>query len=114
MKALVDEALALLTSAEPDLDAFGGLNETWGDQAGSFLQDHHPEIDAIHWTAVRNGAIGGKLLGAGGGGCMLFYVRREDRERLIRALHAYLVVPFQFDFDGSRIVVYDPNYPGGV
>jgi len=113
MKTLVDEALALLTAAEPDLDAFGGLlNETWEIKRDLSCRITTPEIDAIHRTALRNGALGGKLLGAGGGGCMLFYVRREDRERLIQALHAYLVVPFRFDFDGSRIIVYDPNYPG--
>ena len=115
MKTLVDEALPLLTSAEPDLDAFGGLlNETWEIKRDLSCRITTPEIDAIHQTALRNGALGGKLLGAGGGGCMLFYVRREDRERLIRALNPYLVIPFRFDFDGSRIIVYDPNYPGAA
>ena len=115
MKTLVDEALALLTSAESDLDSFGGLlNETWEIKRDLSCRITTPEIDAIHRTALSNGALGGKLLGAGGGGCMLFYVKREDREHLIKALRACLVVPFRFDFDGSRIVVYDPNYPGAA
>jgi D-glycero-alpha-D-manno-heptose-7-phosphate kinase len=112
LKALVDRALALLSAGEPDLDAFGPLlNRTWEIKRGLSTRITSPETDAIHRTAMRNGALGGKLLGAGGGGCMLFYVRKEDRERLVRALHGYLVIPFRFDFDGSRIIVYDPNYP---
>jgi D-glycero-alpha-D-manno-heptose-7-phosphate kinase len=115
MKSLVDRALALLTADKTDLDAFGPLlNETWEIKRELSSRITTPEIDAIHQIALRNGALGGKLLGAGGGGCMLFYVRREDRERLIQALHGYLVIPFRFDFDGSRIIVYDPNYRGTV
>ncbi len=115
MKALVDRALALLTAGEPDLDAFGALlNETWEIKRELSSRITTPEIDAIHRTALRNGALGGKLLGAGGGGCMLFYARSEDRERLVAALHGYLVIPFRFDFDGSRIIVYDPNYRGAA
>lgn len=115
MKDLVDRALALLTARDPDLDAFGPLlNETWRIKRELSPRITTPEIDAIHQTALSNGALGGKLLGAGGGGCMLFYVRREERERLIRALAGYLVIPFRFDFDGSRIIVYDPNYRGAA
>lgn len=115
MKGLVDRALALLTTEGADLDAFGRLlNETWEIKRELSARITTPEIDAIHQAALRNGALGGKLLGAGGGGCMLFYVRREERERLIRALHGYLVIPFCFDFDGSRIIVYDPHYRGAT
>ncbi|MHB8834579.1 MAG: GHMP family kinase ATP-binding protein [Candidatus Methylomirabilia bacterium] len=115
MKDLVDRAFELLTTDKPDLDAFGLLlNETWEIKRGLSARITTPEVDAIYQTALRNGALGGKLLGAGGGGCMLFYVGREDRARLIQALHGYLVIPFQFDFDGSRIIVYDPNYPGAA
>jgi D-glycero-alpha-D-manno-heptose-7-phosphate kinase len=110
LKGLVDRGLALLTAAEPDLDAFGALlNETWAIKRELSSRITTPEIDAIHRLALRNGALGGKLLGAGGGGCMLFYVRREDRERLIGALQGYLTIPFRCDFEGSRIVVYDQD-----
>jgi D-glycero-alpha-D-manno-heptose-7-phosphate kinase len=115
MKGLVDRALALLTGEETDLDAFGPLlNETWEIKRDLSSRITTPEIDAIHRTALSNGALGGKLLGAGGGGCMLFYVGSKDRERLIRSLHGLLVIPFRFDFGGSRIIVYDPNYRGPV
>jgi D-glycero-alpha-D-manno-heptose-7-phosphate kinase len=110
MKDLVDRALAILTGVAPDLDALGPLlNETWSIKRTLSPRVTTPEIDALYRTALGNGALGGKLLGAGGGGCMLFYVRREDRERLISALHGRLVVPFRFDFDGSRIIVFDPE-----
>jgi D-glycero-alpha-D-manno-heptose-7-phosphate kinase len=108
MKALVDRALALLAGEGAELDAFGPLlNETWEIKRGLSSRITTPEIDAIHRTALRNGALGGKLLGAGGGGCMLFYVRPEDRERLIAVIDGCLVIPFRFDFDGSRIIVHD-------
>ena len=68
------------------------------------------EIDAVYETAVRNGAIGGKLLGAGGGGFILFYVEPEERQRLKEALSGYLHIPFRFEFNGSEIIVYKPNY----
>ena len=113
MKDLVDRALALLTTEGADLDAFGPLlSETWEIKRELSPRITTPEIDAIHQAALRSGALGGKLLGAGGGGCMLFYVRREDRERLMRALPGLLVIPFRFDFDGSKIIVYDPHYRG--
>jgi D-glycero-alpha-D-manno-heptose-7-phosphate kinase len=114
LKGLVDRALRLLAAEEPDLDGFGRLmNETWAIKRDLSPRITSPEIDAIHRTALRNGALGGKLLGAGGGGCMLFYVRPEERERLIRALHGCLPIPVRFDFDGSKIIVYDPENRGG-
>jgi D-glycero-alpha-D-manno-heptose-7-phosphate kinase len=110
LKDLADRAQVLLSADEADLDAFGPLlNETWEIKRTLSIRITTPEIDAIHRTALRNGALGGKLLGAGGGGCLLFYVRPQERERLARALGDYLIIPFRFDFDGSRIIVYDPS-----
>lgn len=115
LKGLVDQAHAILTTDGADLDDFGRLlNETWAIKRELSTRITTAGIDAIYQTALHNGALGGKLLGAGGGGCMLFYVRPEDRARLTRALHGLLVIPFRFDFDGSRIIVYDPNYHGAA
>jgi D-glycero-alpha-D-manno-heptose-7-phosphate kinase len=112
LKGLVDQALALLTGTAAALDAFGPLlNEGWEIKRGLSPRITTPEIDALHRRAMRAGALGGKLLGAGGGGCMLFFVRPADRERLVRALDGCLAIPFRFDFEGSRIVVYDPDSP---
>jgi Predicted kinase related to galactokinase and mevalonate kinase len=68
------------------------------------------DIDDMYDTALKNGAVGGKLLGAGGGGFMLFYSEPEHQEQLKKALHNYLYVPFRFDFSGSEIIVYKPAY----
>jgi D-glycero-alpha-D-manno-heptose-7-phosphate kinase len=64
------------------------------------------EIDNIYDTAMRAGAIGGKLCGAGGGGFMLFYVPTEAQPRVKEALKNLLLVPFRFETLGSHIVFY--------
>ena len=60
-------------------------------------------------TAFRAGAIGGKLLGAGGGGFALLFVRPEDRLGVQSALRTLIAVPFKFEMTGSRIVLYQPD-----
>jgi D-glycero-alpha-D-manno-heptose-7-phosphate kinase len=61
-------------------------------------------IDAIYETGMKNGAWGGKLLGAGGGGFLLFVVPPRNRAKLIKALHNVREVPFAFDMEGSKTV----------
>ena len=70
----------------------------------------NPNIDFMYKKAITAGALGGKLLGAGGGGFMVFYVEAQNQEKVKNALNDYLHIPFNFDFDGSKIVVYEPNY----
>ncbi len=67
------------------------------------------EVDALYETARRAGAIGGKLLGAGGGGFVLLFVRPEDRARVADALRNLITVPFKFDMSGCRIALYQPD-----
>lgn len=64
-----------------------------------------PLIDDIYETAKRNGALGGKLLGAGGGGNILLYVPKENQERLRSALKELVEIPFNFTKDGSKIIL---------
>ncbi len=64
----------------------------------------------MYKKALKAGAIGGKLLGAGGGGFMAFYVEKNKQQKVIEALKEYLHIPFNFDFDGSKIIVYEPTY----
>ena len=63
----------------------------------------------MYEIAQRAGAIGGKLLGAGGGGFLLLFARLEDQERVKEALDGLLHVPFRFETGGSRIIFYEPE-----
>jgi len=110
MKDLVDEAYNILVSNR-NLSEFGELlNSTWELKKSLSSKVTNPQIDAMYSKAMKAGAIGGKLLGAGGGGFMSFYVEKENQEAVKVALKDYLYIPFNFDFDGSKIVVYEPNY----
>jgi D-glycero-alpha-D-manno-heptose-7-phosphate kinase len=110
MQQMVDEAIAVLSSTTTDLSEFGRLlGESW--QRKRQLSDRvsTPMIDNLYETAIRAGAVGGKLLGAGGGGFMLLFVRPTDRERVLKALQHLVAVPFKFETSGCRIVLYQPD-----
>ena len=111
MKSLVSDALAIISNESRDLKEFGILmNETWRLKRSLSSRISSPDLDNLYESAVRAGAVGGKLLGAGGGGFMLFYVEPEAKEHVRKALNGYLEVPFKFDFDGSKIIVYQPEH----
>ena len=63
-------------------------------------------IDEVYRRGLKAGAVGGKLLGAGGGGFLAFIVEKEKREKLIDSLSDLLNVPFHFDQMGSHIIHY--------
>jgi D-glycero-alpha-D-manno-heptose-7-phosphate kinase len=110
MRQLVDHSIALLASATTDIVEFGKLvNEQW--QLKRRLSDRvsNGTIDDVYEAARRAGAIGGKLLGAGGGGFMLFFVRPGDRDQVANALPGLVKVPIKFESSGSRIVLYQPD-----
>jgi D-glycero-alpha-D-manno-heptose-7-phosphate kinase len=112
MEEMVGEALSILNGDINGLDEFGRLlDEAWQYKKSLSDKVSNSTIDQIYEEAVRGGALGGKILGAGGGGFMLFYVRAERqawvKERLRRLIH----VPFHFENSGSRIVLYQPNGP---
>jgi D-glycero-alpha-D-manno-heptose-7-phosphate kinase len=111
IQLMVDEAEQILTAGGDDFTDFGRLlNETWRIKKTLSEEITNPEIDDMYETALKNGAIGGKLLGAGGGGFMVFYVNPENRDRLEKALDNYIHIPFKFDFSGSEIIVYRPEH----
>ena len=89
-----------------DLNGFGRLmNEHWENKRKRSNGISNPQIDRWYELAMDSGAIGGKLIGAGGGGFLMFY--SEDKARLRHAMReAGLVeVRFHFDFEGTKIVI---------
>ena len=110
MLDLVDDAEDVLTNKKRDLDEFGRLlDHTWKlkRQTGSAVSTSN--IDALYQRGMEAGALGGKLLGAGGGGFLVFYVQPEKREALKAAMHDLLYVPFHFEDGGSRVLYYSPE-----
>ena len=107
MQSLTDEALRVLTDESSSLDIFGGLlGHQWNIKRNLTAHISNPEIDEIYNLGIQNGALGGKLLGAGGGGFMLFYAPIERHEGIKQALCKKLFVPFRFEDTGSKIVYY--------
>jgi D-glycero-alpha-D-manno-heptose-7-phosphate kinase len=107
MKGLVEESLAVLNNGR-DITAFGALlDEGW--QAKRTLSDKVSStyVDELYAHAISNGAIGGKLLGAGGGGFMLLFVPPSKQDQVKEALKRVIYVPFHFDFSGSQIIFFD-------
>lgn len=106
MRELVTAAENILVS-KSDLNDFGRLlHHTWQLKRGLSAGVSTDEMDDIYLAARKAGALGGKLLGAGGGGFFLFYVEPDNRVRVKQALSSLLQVPFSFENDGSQIVYY--------
>jgi D-glycero-alpha-D-manno-heptose-7-phosphate kinase len=106
---MVDEAVAILND-KSDISEFGKLlHESWQIKRRLTDKISSPHIDQIYEAALSAGALGGKLLGAGGGGFMLIFARPQDQGRIKERLKDLLWVPFQFENAGSQIVVYHPN-----
>ena len=109
MTDLVDEALSVVQSESRPISEIGGLlHDSW--QLKRELADNvsTSEIDEIYETARQAGAIGGKLLGAGGGGFMLLFVEPDKQPAVKEKLKNLVQVNFGIDDVGSKIVVYEP------
>ena len=108
MLALVDEAERILTDKNTSLDEFGKLlDTTWKLKRGTGSKISNGGIDKLYETAIKAGALGGKLLGAGGGGFLLFYCEKEKQEALKTALEDLMIVPFSFENEGAQILYYN-------
>ncbi len=103
----VDEAEAILLDKSDRLDDFGRLlHEQWKLKRELSSKISTSQIDEIYETGIKIGALGGKLIGAGGGGFMLFIARPEQQDRIKAALSGLLYVPCRFDLVGSQIIYY--------
>lgn len=112
MYALVDDAEAVLENKHSDLDDFGRLlDKTWRLKrlTGGAITTN--SIDALYEKGIEAGALGGKLLGAGGGGFLVFYVTPDKKELVMTAMKDLLFVPFKFEDGGTQVIHYAPeNY----
>ena len=88
-----------------DLTSFGSiLHKGWMLKRELANGITNPLIDKYYDIAMENGALGGKLLGAGGGGFLLMYVPKERQDKLRNALSDLSLMDFSFDHDGSKII----------
>ena len=110
MFQMVNEAEAIVTNPNRSLDEFGHLlHESWQVKRTLTGNITNSNLDEIYEAGRSAGALGGKLLGAGGGGFMLFFVPPERRNELRMRLKNLLCVPFGFSNRGSHVVVYEPE-----
>ena len=109
MREMVDEAVDVLYSNK-SIDRFGKLlNETWKLKRSLASNISNSQIDSIYKEAMKAGVSGGKLLGAGSGGFMIFFVKPEYQSQVKTALSKLLYVPFRFENLGSQIIYYGPE-----
>jgi len=109
MHRMVDEAIGIL-NGDNDLLEFGKLlHESWQLKRSLTNKISTPYTDFLYETAIGAGATGGKLLGAGGGGFILFFVKPELQPKVREALSGVLYVPFRFENSGSQIIFYEPD-----
>lgn len=108
MYSLVDTAQGILTDKNSDLNDFGRLlDHTWKLKRGITTRISTNSLDEIYEKAMSAGALGGKLLGAGGGGFFVFYVEPEKRKSVMQALDKLLYIPFRFEDSGTRVIYFD-------
>jgi len=110
MYEMVQEAINILNEDRPSFTRFGKLlHENWEIKRTLSSKITNTRIDEIYKTARRAGAIGGKILGAGGGGFILFFVKPELQHKVKAKLRQLLYVPFKFEELGSQIIYYRPE-----
>jgi D-glycero-alpha-D-manno-heptose-7-phosphate kinase len=114
LDSMVEEGCSILASGD-DLTPFGRLlHEGWRAKRALSSRVSNSLVDGIYSEALAAGAIGGKLIGAGGGGFMLIFARPTDHERIRERLRKLVHVPIRFEHAGSRIIFYEPGEDHGA
>ena len=109
MQDLVDQGLAILNSSI-EIGAFGELlREAWEIKRSISANISNGHVDDLYRRALSAGAVGGKLLGAGGGGFLLLFVEPSLQRQVREELNDLIYVPFNFEFSGSQIIFFDPE-----
>lgn len=110
MYGLVDEAEQVLVDKARDLDDFGRLlDTTWKLKRQTGAAISTDSIDGLYTKGIEAGALGGKLLGAGGGGFLVFYVQPEHQDAVRWAMKDLMYIPFKFEDGGTRVIHYTPE-----
>lgn len=110
MYNLVDSAEKILVDGQADIDEFGRLLDyTWKLKRQTSSAISTGTIDELYSKGISAGALGGKLLGAGGGGFLLFYVQPEKQESVMKAMNGLLHIPFEFENSGTQVIYYSPE-----
>jgi D-glycero-alpha-D-manno-heptose-7-phosphate kinase len=115
MQAMVDQAVEMIADEREPIRRIGELlHESWMLKRGLASRVTNDRVDDIYSAAMSSGASGGKLLGAGGGGFLLFITEPGKRSAVAKALEGLIQVAVDIDSEGSRIMIYEPNGIGGI
>ena len=110
MREMVNEAIAILQSANAPIEELGKLlHESWLCKRSLSDKVSTSDIDYLYEEAIKAGAIGGKIMGAGGGGFLMLFVKPDLQDNVRERLKHLIHVPFKFEDGGSRVVMYQPN-----
>jgi len=110
MVEITKMAKEIITNNTISMDELGKLlNEQWLIKKSLTKYISNQAIDDIYDAAISAGAIGGKLLGAGGGGFIIFYAKKENHKKIKEKLKNKLIVPFKFEKTGSQIIYFSHN-----
>ena len=110
MHRMVDESIKILQEHQIPIEEFGYLlDQSWKLKRALSDKVSSQMIDALYAKAIEAGALGGKILGAGGGGFLLLFVKPERQAEVKAALNDLVYVPFKFENSGSKVVLYQPN-----
>ena len=109
MQSIVTDALKIINGKNINIEDFGKLlHESWELKKSLTKKITSNTIDSIYETAIKAGANGGKLLGAGAGGCMLFFCEPDRHQHVIGSLSSLLHIPFRFENEGSQLILNEP------
>lgn len=109
MEDMVGDGISILRKNGPITDFGELLHSAWNVKRGLSSNVSNDTVNELYERARKAGAIGGKILGAGGGGFLLLFVPPSDRKTVKEALNELLYVPFSFEARGSEIILYDPD-----
>jgi len=110
MLLMVDEAEEILNNKNRDLDDFGRLlDKSWRLKKTTGNAISTENIDKLYERGINAGALGGKLLGAGGGGFIVFYVQPGNQQKVLDEMKDIMYIPFKFENGGTRVIHYTPE-----